>query len=396
MRVFGNTAGALAMLAAALATSGCVGLATGTIAGRNDAGANIDMEGRLVANPDGSARARLVTLTRPHTTLTEADYTLEILPGNGRVSPPQSYRMIAIFSQTDDFSGGTDTGRAFMRDHLGAVATIFHNPSDTSTRIRTSRDGRRHIGAAWLAAVQADDRRVPWRIEPGTNDCKAMPDGNDCFDMETLTRLVFDRVSDVVTTRVRDLGLGRIAEQELHYIPNIVHAGLEAGGRRARGFGLVFRVRVGLVFQDAEILIPMSVLFLDDVRGYTIVIDPLGFDLRDFDPENLDRIHAHGPLFQEGSVRDAVRDGIAAAAMPTLNGARFEDFLVSMLEAVAGRPRITNGRINPGYDVLLTSDRNTGGSDGDGVRRHADGRIWRQVGTQPVENPQGVQLIFLE
>jgi len=186
-----------------------------------------------------------------------------------------------------------------------------------------------HLGVALLAYQQDDDGVVPWRVDPTAKNCVSFSP-NDCLDAETITRTLFVRVADSVDAAIKNnVPLASVSRHQLHYVPQTSHPGIEATGRRARGFGLIYHARLDVVGGGFEIFVPLSFIFLDNAKSYRLVIDPLTVFGLLGQPENINRVlvRADGLVgLAEGLVRDQIVGALTQVSLPAPGGVGFESF----------------------------------------------------------------------
>lgn len=265
----------------------------------------------------------------------------------------EHYDFVAVFRDPDTFKDGTSNDPSFVRNHFGRFFHLTIGQNDQP--LESTDTGHRNVGAAWLAAVDSNDRVIPWHIEPGSNNC--FPLGNACFDMENLTHRLF---MSIVNSLSDNFSPSSTIVERLHFVPHVIHQGLENSGTKARGFGFIFFAQVEVPTATVEVAVPISVLFLNNVTDYTIVVDPLSFKSTD-NPgsENLNRIFVHGSFpanLAEGPIRDSVVDGIKHASLPEIiAGIPFETAFLTAINGAAGVPPRSGQPpvINPRYEVIL-------------------------------------------
>ena len=300
----------------------------------------------------------------------------------------ETYHFIAMSHDPDILSGGTSNDRSFVLNHFG---NFFHLAIGQADPPREGADtGRRNVGAAWLAAVDGNDRIIPWHIEPGSQSC--FPLGNACFDMENLTHQLFNSIANSVSNSFNP---SSIIVERLHFVPHVVHQGLENSGTKARGFGFLFFAEVEVPTAVVDVVVPISVLFLNNVTDYNIVVDPLSFGPND-NPgsENLDRVFVRGSFpanLAEGAIRDSVVSGIRSASLPEfISGVPFENALLTAINGAAGLPPRSGQppTINPRYEVILLPE--DAGSSFDSTA------VWEKFRGFDEHSIRRVRLVFLE
>ena len=307
----------------------------------------------------------------------------------------ETYHFLVAVQGEGEFSGGTSNDRGFVVNNLGKLVHLKRRKGDDPQVATVT--GRQHVGTTFIAIEQDGDRVVPWRITGSGNGCLPL-DGNDCFDMETLTRTLFQQISDNVNKTVRDnVPGGRVARHALHFVPRVVHKGHEDAGRRARGFGLVYEATIETPIGAVKVLVPISILFLSNVQTYLVDIDPLSFDDDTPASENLNRIYVNdipspNLIFTlEGLIRDIIVDGIKEEEAPELiEGITFSETLLTGFNTAAGQvPRLSGNppRVYPSYEAILLPETN------DTV---VSTKVWSRSGDDDIEEEQRVRLVFIE
>jgi hypothetical protein len=301
----------------------------------------------------------------------------------------EHYHLVAIFREPDTFKDGTSNDPAFVRNHFGR---FFHLSIGQNDQPLESNDtGRRNVGAAWLAAVDSNDRVIPWHIETNSSNC--FPLGNGCFDMENLTHRLF---MSIVNALSDNFSPSSTIVERLHFVPHVIHQGLENSGHKARGFGFIFFAQVEVPTATVEVAVPISILFLNNVTDYSITVDPLSFsDTDNPGSENLNRIFVHGSFpanLAEGLVRDKVVDGIKHASLPEIiQGISFETAFLTAINGAAGLPPRSGQPpvINPRYEVILLPE-DAGSSSFESTA------VWEKFRGQDEHSIRHVRLEFLE
>jgi hypothetical protein len=376
------------------ALSGCGKIVvTGRVRARPDSGGGAqDIVSLSVTrgNLEAATAARLVTFQPGGVDRVWRDLTGQLRSDitNNPSQLGETYHFVALFRSPDLLSGGTSNDRSFVLNHIGGFfhfAIAQDDPPRESTK-----NGRWNIGAAWLAAVPQNSRVIPWHIEPGSQNC--FPLGNACFDMENLTHRLFNAISNGISNSFSPSG---IIVERLHFVPHVIHQGLENAGRKARGVGFLFFATVEVPTATVDVVVPISIVFLNNVNDYLIVVDPLSFGPTD-NPgsENLNRVFVRGSFpanLAEGPIRDSVVSGIRSAQLPEIiAGIPFETALLTAINGAAGLPHRSGQppTISPQYEVILLPD-DTGSSFDSAV-------VWEKFRGFDEHSIRHVHLVFLE
>ncbi len=306
----------------------------------------------------------------------------------------ETYHFLVAVQGEGDFVEGTSNDRKFVVNNVGKLVHLKGRKGDEP--VFATVNGRHHIGTTFIAIQKDDDRVVPWRITASGNGCLPL-DGDDCFDMETLTLTLFEEISNKVNRTVRDNVVGgSVADHALHFVPQVTHKGHEDAGRRARGFGFVYEAKIETPIGAVKVLVPISILFLSNVQTYLIDIDPLSFDGGTPASENLDRIYVNdlpspNLIFTlEGLIRDIIVDGIREAEEPELiEGISFSEALLTGFNTAAGPVPLsgTPPRVYPSYEVILLPET---------TNTVVSTKVWSRSGDGDIEEEQRVRLVFIE
>lgn len=294
----------------------------------------------------------------------------------------ESYLYINVFQNESEVSGGTSAERSFVVNSIGR--STFQRIRRGEPLQETAISSKHHLGFGYLAVVQDNDRMLPWRIPPGAPNCipSGKPDCLDsgescdglsqsersvtgCLDMESISKSLFDLVSSAVRPVVREnVPFGGVFYDELVYVPNLVQNNFENDGHRARGFGFIYRAQIQVPLASADVYVPLSLIFEDDVTVYRLSIDPISLNSsRRPDPQNIRRILVRGSpganLF-EGNIRDKIVEAITELPPPpSPSGAAFEDFMYAGIDAAIGRTADLTGRparTSPTYNFFLAPE----------------------------------------
>jgi len=306
-------------------------------------------------------------------------------------NPPafaEDYYFLSMSSPKEEISGGTAEDLNYVPNHLGKMTFLKIDQSGTSVEA-VPQQGEGHVGAAWLARVEDDDRKIPWQIGEGSN-CISLGDG-DCFDMESLSRLLFDALTGPVEDGVRaNVPLVQNIHHRLHFVPQVEHSGIGPNNRPAKGFGFIYFAQINLPGANFQVYVPINFLFVDNIDGYILLIDPLELD--EEDQQTSGQVYVKENLLggidinlTEGLIRDKVIEAIAGAELPVLfGGVEFSEAMLFAINGAAG----SSGTISSDYNFFLTPS-------GDN-RDLAQTILWDQPVVGGVMNFNQVDLYILE
>ena len=286
----------------------------------------------------------------------ESQLRLDITGNPNQLS--ESYLFINTFQPDGQTSGGACNDRSFIVNAVGG--SIFQRIRRGDPLQEVNVNSRQHLGFGYLAVVADNDRSVPWRIEFGQDDCFDAGN-NDCLDMETISRDLYENVSDGVREAVRGLWSASVFFDELIYVPNVKQDNFENEGRRARGFAFVYHAKIEMPTIVMDAYVPLSFIFADDVNSYVLFVDPLSLrsDLVP-QPQNLDRVFVNGSFLFEGMVRDTIVNTLRTMDMPETPGnVPFEEFVLLGINIAAGRNADLTGsppHTSPTYNFLLAPE----------------------------------------
>ena len=307
-------------------------------------------------------------------------------------NPPdfaEDYYYLVLTSEDEEVFGGTAEDPNFIPNHLGKMSFMKVNQSESRAEA-IPQQGDAHAGAAWLARVKNDDRKVPWNVASGSN-CLQMGAG-DCFDMETLSRLLFDGLAAAVEEGVRDqVPLVQNIHHRLHFVPQVDHPGLGANNRPAKGFGFIYYAKISIVGASFEVYVPLNFLFVSSDRYYLLFIDPLQLDPSEeqtsgqvYVKENL--LGGFDFNLTEEDIRETINAAVAAAELPEIHPeAEFSEAIIMGITSAAGYgPAV----IPTNYNFLLTP---TGDN-----RNLSNTILWDQPVVGGAVNVNQVELHILE
>lgn len=304
---------------------------------------------------------------------------------------PEAYHFLAIHTAKNALSGGTSDDRAYMENHLGNLIYLNVRQGNLTEEVIVS--GENHLGAAWLAIVQDNDRVVPWNIPAGAANCD--PPG-DCTDIERITREIFNTLANAIEAGIPgSIPFSTVRNHRLHFVPRVRHPGLDEMDKRARGFGLIYYTRIDVPGITFDVYVPIDILFVKGISNYEIWIDPMSFP-DDFaaPAQNLDRIYVRGSgigSVAEATIRDGIRDAIAAATLPEIiPGVAFEEALLSAIGTAAGLPPKFGSPpvINQQFEVIAMPELD--------VQKTFPTMIWQRNPGLANKELGPIRLVFLE
>jgi hypothetical protein len=377
---------ALMILVCALVACAPRVVGVGTVEGGNPAAERVRVQ--VVAFDSQAGRpAHIVDSASASTTETVQNTRarLEVVEERNPATLPITFHLVALSSTPPapvlgmEFVGD---GAAFVRARVGSFVHLTRRQDQTAAAASfgaAATDSRR-VGIATMARIRDGARDVPWEILPGdgrpclpaVESVEGQP--ADCFDVESLSRRLLVAIATRIEPRVRKLPTLRALDHRLHFIPHMVHAGLEAAGLRARGFGLIYSTTVqGLAF-SVRVYAPLSVLFHSADNVLRMSIDPVSSEITiggtTVPWENGGRIavEAGGPMGAlAGPISDAVRSGLAEAELPPFQVGPFtlaaEEMLALAFNAVFGLPQSAGSqfvRVPEDFDALLLPDGEAG------------------------------------
>jgi hypothetical protein len=332
-----------------------------------------DIPGRTVRNPAAQLK---ITITGQPNDLAE------------------TYHFVAFATDFASATGGVSGDRSYVTNRIGSVFHLHMRKGDNTVEATTN--GSFHLGTALIAYQKPDDRVIPWRIDSSATNCVPAGSG-DCLDLETITRSLLTTIATGVEGAVADhVPFGSVSRHQLHYVPHAQHDGIEAAGRRARGFGLIYHARIEVPGGGFEVFVPISFLFLDDVQSYRLVIDPMTQFGQLGAPENVNRVFvkADGIVgIAEGFVRDQIVAALGSISLPVLeSGVEFEQVVLLAFTTIAGRAHLQGQppRVSPRYEAILLPDEERT----DHV--FSSNVLWEQLAGQAPREVRRVKLVFLE
>jgi hypothetical protein len=320
-------------------------------------------------------------------------------PGPGNLQ--ETYHFLQVTTLAGQLDRGTSNDRSFVVQNIGSVIHLAARPEQA--RVGGVANGLLHIGATWLAVVKDEFRVVPWQVQVGAANCFDVQ--GDCLDMQTFTHELFLSIATQISNTVgAEVPFGATVRHRLHYVPRVVHSGLEATGERARGFGLVYYARIEAPLTALDVYVPLSVLFIGEGSGvladYRVAVDPLSFVNTATRQESLDRVYVKGELaggLAEGFVRDKIVEALRHFEPPREllsrlpRGLSLETALAAGFAFIAG-PTPTSGqplRVSSRYEAILLPDINEAAL-GSTILWQREGNSGAVVEVQPV------RLVFLE
>lgn len=307
----------------------------------------------------------------------------------------ESYHYLQFFSDPNEFRQGTSHNKSFIENNSGSLFYLSQTQQNGSSE--TTGNGDKHIGSGKLFIIQENDRFVPWRINRDTAGTRCFPmGGNDCLDMETFTRLLFEALINNVESSIESqAGSPKVIRQELRYIPQIIHEGFEQNNRRARGFGLVYFTEVDYFTGKVFVYLPMRFVFLDNASDYDLFIDPLDNATANERQSSIAKsIYVKGEFFSgiaEGLLRDKIDTIIKN--MPSINlirGINNGTILMTGFNTASGQTtaQAASFRTSPLYEIMLVPENRTVG-----IKSNV---LWRKKNDDGIENVEKVSLFFLE
>lgn len=270
----------------------------------------------------------------------------------------ETYHYLVFGTPRALYEGGTATTRSVVLDRIGRLT---HVSATQGTPSLTSIDaGGLHVGNAWLAVVQGDDRIVPWLVRPNEERCFPTGTPGDCFDVQSLTRLFFEAIADSVEEGVAEVPGVRVVRSLLHAVPRVVHAGIEASREfpRARGFGFIYEVQLVHTIGIIQVFVPINLIFADEATlGYRLIIDPVALGRQQVS-ETLPGVLIKGQAFTslvESQIRERVLEAVGNQTLPVVNSVPAERFILSGINATAGNPLLSPGLFAQ-YEAILIPD----------------------------------------
>jgi len=310
---------------------------------------------------------------------------LRVVEERNPATLPVAFHFVALGSTPPapilgmEFAGD---GAAFVRARLGSFLHLTRRQDQATAAVNFAAPAAelRRTGIATLARVRDGAREIPWEITQGDGrPClpATAPVANqpaDCFDLESLSRRLLVEVASRVEPRVRDVPTLRALDHRLHFIPHMVHAGLEAAGMRARGFGLIYSAAVQGPAFTVRVHAPLSVLFHNDGNVLSLSIDPISPPVTlggaQIPWANGARIalEAGGPLGAlAGPLSDAVRSGLSQVQLPPFQVGPLtvaaEEMLALAFNSVFGLPQAAGTqfiRVPTDFDVILLPEDGAG------------------------------------
>ncbi|MCC5859910.1 MAG: hypothetical protein JJT90_17265 [Ectothiorhodospiraceae bacterium] len=274
----------------------------------------------------------------------------------------------------------------WIRAHIGDLAVLRIRKDDISLPqsdfSQFSAAALRPLGANWLARVEDDDRFLPWRRNVDETACFPIPmqqtfvrppdgQGEDCFDMETLTAMLLSQFAAAVSEGVVDADIpliGLSATQHRMYV--VPH--LQAGFADAPGFGFIYAVDVGVTLgvgiAQATVYAPVSIHFRRNPPGpmpdFEIGIDPLGAPPPNAPWLNIPRItvmYEQGPINEvvAGQIRGVVVNALEEFTPPLIQAGGIETDLEEALNFIFAvtMPRSSTSRPPVDHNVIALPEQ---------------------------------------
>lgn len=308
-----------------------------------------------------------------------------------RNNPPdfnEIYYYLIINSSKEEIAGGTTDDPNYVPNNIGKLSYLKINQRGDSVEA-VPQLGDAHVGASWLARVEDNDRKIPWLITDG-NNCFPLG-GGDCFDMESLSRLLFGALTESVESGVRaNIPLVQNIHHRLHFVPQVSHPGVGLYNRPAKGFGFIYHAQINVPFANFKVYVPINILFVVKDDQYILVIDPLELDAGE--QQTIEKIYVKENLLggfdlniSENIIRDNIVEVIRSAPLPMLiPDIEFSKALLTAINGAAGNP----ATLPSNFNMLLTPT---------GDNRDLDNTIlWDQPVVGSVLNFNQVELFFLE
>jgi hypothetical protein len=346
------------------------------------------LEMRLVAN-NTADRVQHFAGQPATENVDELRMQLYVTEGAQASVPNESYYHLAFSNLGQGISGGTASDQDYVPNNIGTLTYLTIRQGGPVEAIPQKLQAA-HAGAAWLARVEDNDRRVPWQIKPGASNCFPMGNG-DCFDMSSLSRSLFLSLADPMEARFQaNIPLVQSIVHRLHFVPQVSHPSIGLQGQPAKGFGFIYFIQVNVPGANFQVYVPINVLFLDDGNNYKLAIDPL--QLSSSESQTLGQIYVKENILggfdldiTEGTIRSNVVAALENASLPSINpNVPFSDALLAAFGGAAGNP----GSIPDNFDVFLAP---TGPN-----RDLQDTVLWEQVTPGSVLPFNQATLIFLE
>lgn len=310
----------------------------------------------------------------------------------------------------------------FMDEHDGNLAWLvirkndIHLPSDSFSAFPAA--DLRASGCCVLARVEDDDPVLPWTVTDGCSNLSVVPFTStlrvlgpatgDCFDMQTLSSLLFNNIALAVANAAADND-ARVNQHRLAIIPTLpVSSG---PGEPLPGFGYVYEADFepiilgqpsGPFVGPLTIKIPISINWLRDANGFRLGVDPIA----GLTATNIPRITVYaneGTLSagQANEIRTQIATAIAATPLPSGPGgmpftAFLELFFTDSLAGPGALPTDFQLLALPSSRGVLGAPRNIAMSMGpiivtDSVGPGADGGVGAQT---IVVGPGGSTVVF--
>ncbi len=306
-------------------------------------------------------------------------------------NPPEfneSYYYLVISSPKEEISGGESDDLNYIPNNIGKLSFLNVDQGEGRVEAAPQQLFDAHVGESWLVRVEDNDRKIPWLITDD-NNCFPLEEG-DCFDMESLSRLLFNELRETVESGVRaNIPLVQNIHHRLHFVPQVSHSGV-GSNRPAKGFGFIYYAEINLPAVKFQAYVPINFLFISDNDNYLIVIDPL--ELEENETQTIEQIYVKESLLfgvdlniTEQIIRDKIVEAIQSATLPNLiPGIEFSTTLVAAINGAAGNPATIPSNFNM---ILMPS----------GDNRDLDNTIlWDQPVDGTVFNFNQVELFFLE
>ncbi|ASC69859.1 hypothetical protein XM38_007890 [Halomicronema hongdechloris C2206] len=343
-------------------------------------------------------RGRIDTLARVQTfqgqpavdSINELAIQLSITEANNPPDFSETYYYLAISSPKEAILGGTTGDPNYVPNQIGKLTFLTLNQGDNRVEA-APQIGDAHAGASWLARVEADDRTIPWSITEGDNCFLLEAEEEDCFDMETLSRLLFETLADSIEQGMRnDIPAIQSIRHRLHFVPRVSHPAIGLNNRPAKGFGFIYFAQINVPGANFQVYIPINFLFIANVNQYILVVDPLELDTQD--QKTIAQIYVKENIaggidlnLTEQIIRDQLIDQLQAAPLPVLiPGIDFSEALLTAMNGAAGNP----SQLSDDFDILLSPSGEN--------RDLATTILWEQLVPGNILPRNQVDLFFLE
>lgn len=336
----------------------------------------------LMLSHDGqSIGDRLVELKTAAPIYNLIDLKLKVDSSTGIEPFPEEFVLLSISSaKRNDQS----LGKSWSRDRIGDVVVLRVRKDDISLdEVQYSSfpvsGHQRRPGAHYLARIEDADRKLPWKVMPGSPNCRPIdrkrtwytsPTGEtDCFDLETLAGTILANLSVSVSEGLWDSNESPIdlnaSGHSLYIVPHVTFNGDKSD---IPGFGFIYQVEITGAAFHVTLQVPVSFLY----RNLEMIIDPLSEGFSEF--QNKDRIrvisHSLPGDFSLELIKSIAENALENIELPKIsfgelpNGEPKEeplDFALRLLiesSAVGSRP-ILGSQVNRNTSLIALPKQRT-------------------------------------